>query len=120
MPDRSQITQVIGLDVVDADGRSIGNVEFVFNDTETGEPEWIGLISGTFRHQRVLVPVEGVERAGPSLRVPWPKERVKQAPLYGERDRAGILGFGHYSLRISKEKEDAAYAHYGLADRVPV
>ena len=120
MLDQTTIRDVVGLDVVDSSGKSIGNVEFVFNDEETGEPEWLGVISGTFRQQRVLVPVEGADRAGPSVQVPWPKERVRGAPRYGEKDRGGILGFGSYSLGISKEKERAAYAHYGLSDRVPV
>ncbi len=114
MLDEAHIRSLVGLDVVDANGKSIGNVEFVFNDQDTGRPEWLGIISGTFRHQRVLVPVEGVDKEGPSVRVPWSKERVREAPTYGEKDRGGILGLGSYSLGISEEKERAAYAHYGL------
>jgi PRC-barrel domain len=111
-----ELRAVSGLDVVDENGKSIGNVEYLFNDDETGEPEWLGLVTGTFRRQHVLVPVQGVERAGPSLRVPWPKDQVKRAPAYGEREAGGILGLGHYSPGISKEKEREAYAHYGLAE----
>ena len=120
MLDEAQVKRLVGLDVVDEAGKSIGNVEFVFNDEDTGRPEWLGVISGTFRQHRVLVPIEGLDRAGPSVQVPWSKDRVRQAPSYGDKDRGGILGLGSYSLGISKEKERAAYAHYGLADRALV
>jgi hypothetical protein len=116
MLSEAELRAAAGLDVVDESGKSIGNVEYLFNDDETGEPEWMGIVTGTFRRHHVLVPVRGVERAGASLRVPWPKEQVKQAPTYGDRERDGILGLGHYSLGVSKEREREAYAHYGLAE----
>jgi len=119
MIDRSEIRRIVGLPVVDERGRAIGSVEYVFNDYESGRPEWIGVVSGAIRRQRVLVPVAGAERRGSSLLVPWPRERVKQAPAYGERDRDGILGFGQYTLGISKEKERDAWTYYGLGERAP-
>jgi len=105
---------LVGHDVVDEHGKSVGNVEYIFNDDETGRPEWIGVLTGTFRHHHVLVPAKGAERQGPSLRVPWAKERIKQAPRYDQEDRRGILGLGEYRTKISKEKERMAYAHYGI------
>ena len=115
MLDEVELRSMLGHDVVDESGKSVGNIEYIFNDEETGRAEWIGLLSGTIRPHRLLVPVRGAERDGVSLRVPWPKERIKQAPTY-EQDRRGILGLGQYKTTISKEKERIAYAHYGLEE----
>jgi hypothetical protein len=116
MLEESELRNLVGHDLVDENGKSVGYVAHIFNDDETGRPEWIGVLTGTLRHQNVVVPVSGAERSGMSLRVPWPKEKIRQAPTYGERDRGGLLGVGEYKLTISKEKEQQAYTHYGLAE----
>jgi sporulation protein YlmC with PRC-barrel domain len=113
--DETVLRNLVGHDVVDERGKSVGNVEYIFNDDETGQPEWIGVITGTFIQHHVLVPVDGAEKTNGSLRVPWTKDRVKQAPRYDKEDRRGVLGLGEYRIAISKEKEQAAYAHYGSA-----
>lgn len=105
---------LVGVDVVDALGRSIGNVEEVFADPATRRPEWIGVVRGPFKHRRVIVPAMGLERTGGLLQVPWTRERVRRAPRYGAEDRDGILGFGSYSPALTLEKQRAAAAHYGL------
>lgn len=114
MLEEHELQQLIGYDVVDENGKSVGNVELIFNDDETGRPEWVGVLSGTFRQYRVLVPAAGAEKHGPSLRLPWAKERIKRAPRYDQEDRGGLLGLGGYQTTISKEKERDAYAYYGL------
>ena len=115
MLDEVELQRFVGYDVVDKNGKSVGNVEFIFNDDETGRPEWIGVLSGTLRPRHLLVPVRGAERDGVSLRLPWPKEQIKQAPTY-DRDRRGLLGLADYKTTISKETERVAYAHYGLEE----
>ena len=115
MLDEVELRSMLGHDVVDERGKSVGNIEYIFRDEETGRAEWIGLLAGTIRPRRLLVPVRGAERDGVSLRVPWPKERIKQAPTYGQ-DRRGILGLGQYKTTISTEKERIASAHYGLGE----
>jgi sporulation protein YlmC with PRC-barrel domain len=113
MMDEHELKSLVGHDVVDETGKSVGYLADVFNDRETEQPEWLGVLTGTIRQHHVLVPVTGAERRGSSLRVPWPKDRVKQAPTYDKEDRRGLLGLGEYRLSISQEKEDQAYAHYG-------
>jgi hypothetical protein len=108
-----ELRSLVGHHVIDADGRSIGYLECVFNDDETGRPECIGVLTGTIRRHRVLIPVSGFERTGMALRVPWTKNRVKAAPTYDDADRSGPLGLGPYAISISKEKEQAAHAHFG-------
>jgi sporulation protein YlmC with PRC-barrel domain len=116
----TELRSLIGLGVVDRDGKSVGNVEHIFNDDVTGQPEWIGVITGSFRQQHVLVPVSGAERSGVFLKVPWTKDRVKQAPTYGKEDRDGARESGGHRIAISKEKERTAYAHYGIEEQAGV
>jgi hypothetical protein len=85
-------------------------------DDETGEADWIGLVAGTFRRRHLLVPAAGVEVDGASLKVPWPKHRIEEAPTYGDSDHRGVLGLSDYRTAISEEKERLACAHYGLED----
>jgi sporulation protein YlmC with PRC-barrel domain len=112
--DESELRTLAGHEVVDRDGKSVGYVDQIFNDTETGKPEWIGVTTGTFRRRFHLVPVSAAEKANGTLRVPWTKDRVNHAPEYGRGDLGGILGIGDYRAGVSEEKEREAYAYFGL------
>ena len=107
MLDEVQLRELMGRDVIDSDGKSIGNVETYFVDRGTGRPEWIGVLSVTIRRHHYLVPVEGIESEGTVLRVPWTKEQVKSAPDYGDPEGS-----------IFEEMEREAYRHYGLQPAV--
>jgi sporulation protein YlmC with PRC-barrel domain len=102
MLDESELRALISRDVIDKDGKSVGYVETIFNDRDTGKPEWIGVFTGTLRHHHRLVPVQGADRAGTALQVQWTKEQVDGAPDYGTEET------------ISEEMERDAYRHYGL------
>jgi hypothetical protein len=103
MLDETQLRELMGRDVIDSEGKSIGNLETFFADRSSGRPEWIGVFTGMFRQHHFLVPVEGAEVAGHALRVPWTKEQVKSAPDYRDPETS-----------ISEELEREAYRHYGL------
>jgi sporulation protein YlmC with PRC-barrel domain len=103
MLDETRLRDLMGRDVIDSDGKSIGNLETFFADRNTGRPEWLGVFTGTFRQRHYLVPVEGAEVAGSAVRVRWTKEQVKSAPDYSDPEAS-----------ISEELEREAYAHYGL------
>jgi PRC-barrel domain len=99
----ADLRELLGRDVLDREGKTIGNLETFFNDRETGQPEWLGVFSGLIRSHHRLVPVRDAERKGVTLRVPWTKDEVEHAPEYGDPDRP-----------ISEELEARAYRHYGL------
>jgi sporulation protein YlmC with PRC-barrel domain len=103
MLDEAEVRTLISRDVVDAEGKSVGYVECVFNDRETGRPEWLGVLTGKLRHHHVLVPVANVHRTNGNVSIPWTKEQVETAPDYGKPERA-----------ITEEMEREAYRHYGL------
>ena len=114
MIDERELRGLAGHEVVDQDGKSIGYIDQIFNDGKTGEPEWLGVITGGLRRRTHLVPVSGLERENGTLRVPWSKDRVKQAPEYSGGDKGSILGLGDYRPAISESKEREAYAYYGI------
>ena len=107
MLNESELQTLISHDVVDRDGKSVGYVETIFNDRDTGKPEWIGVLTGSLRHHHLLVPVGGIEREGTSIRVPWTKEQVHGAPDYGKPEGT-----------ISEDMERETYRHYGLEPAV--
>lgn len=103
MLDEARLRALLGRDVVDSDGDSIGNLETFFADRNTGMPEWLGVFTGTFRQHHYLVPVEGAAEDAHAIRVPWTKDQVKSAPEYDDPEAS-----------IPEELEREAYRHYGL------
>jgi hypothetical protein len=111
----AEFLPLVGHEVVDANGKSIGYVDLFFADDETERPEWIGVwLGGRPGGRRVLVPVRGVELVEDELRLPWTEDVVRKAPDYDEDDDRGILADDPDGIRISPEKERAAYDHYGV------
>ncbi len=103
MLDETRLRDLMGRDVIDSEGKSIGNLETFFADRDSGRPEWIGVFTGTFRQHHYLVPLEGAEVEDGSIRITWTKEHVKSAPEYRDPDAS-----------ISEELESQAYRHFGL------
>jgi uncharacterized protein (TIGR02271 family) len=105
MPDTmtmERINKARGAPVYDADGDKIGEVDEIFYDQGTRRPEWIGIGTGFLGTKRVLVPLEAAELRDDGLRVPYPKDLVKDAPDID-------------SDEISDQQEEELYAHYRLS-----
>ena len=110
-----ELRRFAGHEVVDVNGESVGFVDLLFLDDETGRPEWVGVWNGVWETRpRVLVPLRGAEVVGETLRVPWTKDLVERAPSYSEEDDRGVLGDDPHGFGISREKERDAYRHYGV------
>jgi sporulation protein YlmC with PRC-barrel domain len=110
-----ELRELVGHEVVDANGESVGYVDLVFIDTDTGRPEWLGIWNGLWQTRpRVLVPIRGIEHVEDEIRVPWKKDVVMSAPSYDEEDDRGIIADRDDVIGISPEKEREAYAHYGI------
>jgi hypothetical protein len=94
-----------GRKMVDADGDSIGTIEDVFLDRQTGEPAWVGVKTGLFGLKHTVVPIRGAEATDDDkVRVPLQKDEVKDAPRI---DPDGGL---------SPEEERELWEHYGMSD----
>jgi sporulation protein YlmC with PRC-barrel domain len=102
MISESEFRSLVSREVIDRNGKSVGYVETIFKDRESGRPEWLGVMTGTWRHHHHLVPVtDDLETATGTVTIPWTKEQVGAAPEYGEPDQP-----------ISEKLEHEAYRHY--------
>ena len=90
-----------GAPVYDSAGDKIGQVEEVFYDEQTTQPEWIGIGTGFFGTKRVLVPVAGASAGSDGVTGPHDKAHVKGSPDVD-------------SDEISQELEAELYEYYGL------
>lgn len=97
-----RLSEARGMTVYDSAGDKIGNVDEIFYDTDTDQPEWIGIGTGFFGTKRVLVPVEGANLTDDGYTVPYDKDQVKGSPdIDGDE--------------ISQETEAELYSYYGLS-----
>ena len=92
-----------GRNLIDRDGDKIGSIGDVYLDDETGRPEWLTVRTGLFGTRESFVPTAEARAEGDTVRVPYEKSQVKDAPNV---DADGAL---------SKEEEARLYRHYGLS-----
>src|SRR3954451_4881177 len=102
MLNQDEIREVIGATAYDRDGEKIGKVGQVFLDDESGAPEFVTVNTGFFGSNESFVPVTDAQLSGDRLSVPYPKDRVKDAPNVD-------VDNGH----LDHDQEAALYAHYG-------
>ena len=99
---KDKLLEKRGQDLYDNDGDKVGSIEEIYLDAQTGEPEWALVNTGMFGTKSTFVPLQEATEDGGSLRVPYDKAQVKDAP---KMDADGEL---------SQEDEAALYRHYGL------
>lgn len=102
MISENDIDQIRGTTVYDNAGNKIGTAEQVYLDDETGRPEWVTVRTGLFGTSESLVPMSEASLSGSDLRVPYDKDKVKNAPNQGPE--------GH----LSPEEESELYSYYGM------
>ncbi|SDF44238.1 conserved domain-containing protein [Blastococcus fimeti] len=96
-----QLSTVIGSTAVGADGK-LGTVGEVYLDDETGRPEWATVRTGMFGTKESFVPLAEADLSGSDLRLPYDKDKVKNAPQ--------IDTDGH----LSPDEEADLYRYYGV------
>jgi sporulation protein YlmC with PRC-barrel domain len=102
MPSTQELLQFRGQQLIDRDGDKIGKVDEIYEDTDTGAPEWALVNTGLFGSKSTFIPLREAQISGDQLRVPYEKAHVKNAP--------GIDPDG----ALSREEEQQLYRHYGL------
>ena len=100
---QQDITAVMGSNAVDADGDKLGKVGQVYLDDQTGNPEWATVSTGLFGNHETFVPLADATVTGGTLRVPYQKAKVKDAPRV-DADQ------GH----LSPAEEEELYRYYGV------
>ena len=90
-----------GRDLVGADGDKIGTVKEIYEDEQTGKPEWALVTSGLFGTRSHFVPLAGAAPTGEAIRVRVSKDQVKDSPSTSEGE-------------LSEQEERRLFEHYGV------
>jgi uncharacterized protein (TIGR02271 family) len=96
-----------GRKVIDSDGEKVGKVEEIYEDTGSGQPEWVLVDAGLFGGKSHFVPVAGARPSGEDVQLDFTKDTIKDAP--------GIDPDGE----MSHDEERELFEHYGLGYEAP-
>lgn len=91
-----------GADVIDASGEKVGTVEEIYLDQESDQAEWALVRTGLFSGRSSFVPLVEATPDGDRLRVPYEKDRIKDAPRIDP------------DHELSQDEERELYAFYGM------
>ncbi|MFZ1997294.1 MAG: PRC and DUF2382 domain-containing protein [Solirubrobacteraceae bacterium] len=102
MPDTTDTYQWHGRTMIDADGEKIGKINEIYDDPQTGKPEWATVSSGLFGTKSNFVPLAGASPDGEDVRAQVTKDQVKDAP--------GVEADGE----LSEQEERRLFEHYNV------
>lgn len=80
MIDSNNAASLIGGTVVDNDGDKIGTVGQLYVEPDSGRPNWVTVKTGLFGTSETFVPLAQASADGDTIRVPYEKAFVKDAP----------------------------------------
>lgn len=90
--------------VTGTNGEKIGSVGQIYVDDATGNPTWVTANTGLFGLKETFIPLDQAEATDDEIRVPYSKDRVKDAPNLDPN--------GH----IAEDEQDRLYEYYGLGN----
>src|ERR671913_1698772 len=99
---KEDLLQKRGQDIYDRSGDKLGSLDEIYLDAETNAPEWALVNTGLFGTKSTFVPLREATDDGGTLRVPYDKAKVKDAPKV---DADG---------QLSQSEEAELYRFYGL------
>ncbi len=102
MPEMTEAYEWQGRTLVDSQGEKIGKVGEIYQDGETGKPEWALVNTGLFGTKSHFVPLAGASPDGEHARVRVTKEQVKDAPSIEPEGQ------------LSEQEERKLFEHYGV------
>ena len=91
-----------GRNALDSNGDKIGSIDEIYEDTDTGKPEWLAVKTGLFGSKLTFIPLANASEDADGLRVPFTKDQIKDAPNSDATDG------------LSQDEEARLYRHYGL------
>jgi uncharacterized protein (TIGR02271 family) len=105
MTDTTEMTDAYqwqGRTMVGTDGEKLGKISEIYEDPQTGKPEWATVSSGLFGSKSNFVPLAGASTSGEDVRAQVTKDQVKDAP--------GVEADGE----LSEQEEQRLFEHYGV------
>jgi uncharacterized protein (TIGR02271 family) len=97
------VRPMVGADLIDAEGSKVGQIEDIYLDNDTQQPEWVLVHTGLLGRKLNYVPLNGANVSGDSLQTPYTESQIKQAPSIDP------------DVELSPEEEVQLYEHYGVA-----
>jgi hypothetical protein len=88
--------------LVDDNRQPLGTIEVIYLDKVTDQPEWALLKADEPGPARTFVPLVSAGEEGDTVRVPFAKALVEEAPRMGADEE------------LSEDQEQALYRHYGV------
>jgi uncharacterized protein (TIGR02271 family) len=102
MPQMTDAYQWHGRTMIGSDGEKIGKISEIYEDPDTGNPEWATVSSGLFGTKSNFVPLAGATPDGEDVRADVTKNQVKDAP--------GVENDGE----LSEAEERRLFEHYDV------
>lgn len=102
MTEMTDAYQWHGRTMIGSDGEKIGKISQIYEDPQTGKPEWATVSSGLFGTKSNFVPLAGASPAGEDVRAQVTKDQVKDAP--------GVEVDGE----LSEQEERRLFEHYNV------
>jgi hypothetical protein len=91
-----------GRTLVDHHGQPLGNIEIIYLDKVTNQPEWALLEAAATGPNRTFIPLVSAGEEGDTVRVPFAKTLVEGAPSMPT------------DQELSEDQEGELYRHYGV------
>ena len=102
MPEMTDVYQWHGRTMIGSDNEKIGKITEIYEDPQTGKPEWATVSSGLFGSKSNFVPLAGAAPSGEDVRARVTKDQVKDAP--------GVENDG----ALSEQEEQHLFEHYNV------
>lgn len=102
MANNREIRELLDATAYDVDGDKLGNVNEVYINDTSGQPDFVEINHGLFGMSSSLVPLRGHSLNGEELRLAFQKDRIKDAPNVDS------------DAHLSNEDQADLYRHYGL------
>ena len=102
MTEMTDAYQWHGRTMVGSDGEKIGKISEIYEDPQTGKPEWATVSSGLFGTKSNFVPLAGASPEGEDVRAQVTKDQVKDAP--------GVEADGE----LSEQEEQRLFEYYSV------
>src|SRR3954463_14943884 len=95
-----------GKTVRDRDGEKAGTLGAIYLDGETDAPAYAGVLTGLFRRNESVVPLEGARELDGDVQLPYAHEQIRGAPHVDPE------------VALSEDEESRLRAHYGTASQI--
>ncbi len=102
-PKEKSADDLLGQQVVDPHGYTIGKIEALFTHGQDERASWAQVKTGLVRTSSVFMPIRDAQEDGDQIRVVYEKEHVNAAP---EIEPEGN--------ELNDDEADVLHAHYGL------